>query len=120
MGIGGPVTMATSFIFNRVNQYGIPCIESNSITQSTNSVTFNFGASPATSLRFSGIIAVRISEGADASADALPVYFNVPCIAGSNIALTTFGGTAVTGADVQQGIHVVFYDRSNGVLQLIV
>lgn len=112
--------MATSFIYNRVNISGIPCIESRSITESTASVTFNFGPSPAASPRFSGLIAVRISEQAATTADALPVFFNVPSIAGSNIAVTTFGGTAVTGAEMLAGIHLLFYDRDNGVLQLLV
>ena len=112
--------MGTNFIYNRINVNGIPCIESKSITETTTSVTFNFNPSVYTSSRFSGIIAVRIAEAAEATADALPVSFNVPSIAGSTIALTTFAGTAVTGADLEAGIHLVFYDRYNGVLQLLV
>ena len=112
--------MATSFVYNRVNSLGIPCIESRSITESTTSATFNFNPSPAVNSRFSGLIAVRITEQVGTSSDSLPVFFNVPSIAGSTIALTTFGGTAVTGVEVQEGIHLVFYDRENGILQLIV
>lgn len=112
--------MATSFIYNRVNVNGVPCIESRSITESTTSVTFNFDASPAVNFRFSGLIAVRIVEQAGTSSDSLPVFFNVPSIAGTTIALTTFGGTAVTGVELQEGIHLVFYDRENGVLQLLI
>lgn len=112
--------MATNFVYNRVNINGIPCIESRSITESTSSVTFNFNASPAVNSRFSGLIAVRITEQAATSADSLPVLFNVPSIAGSTIAITTFGGTALTGADLQEGIHLVFYDRENGILQLLI
>jgi hypothetical protein len=112
--------MGTSFVYNRVNFNGLPCIESRSITESSTTVTFNFNASPAVNSRFSGLIAVRITEQVATSADAFPVYFNVPSIAGTNIALTTFGGTAVTGVELQEGIHLVFYDRENGVLQLLV
>lgn len=112
--------MATSFVYNRVNVNGIPCIESKSITESTTTVTFNFSTSPAVSSRFSGLIAVRIDEQAATSADALPVYFNVPSIAGTNIAITTFGGTAVSGVEMTEGIHLLFYDRENGVLQLLI
>ena len=112
--------MGTNFIYNRTNINGLPCIESRSITETTTSVTFNFSPSLFTSSRFSGIIVVRIDEAAAATADALPVIFNVPSIAGSSIALTTFDGTPVTGADLEQGIHLVFYDRYNGVLQLLV
>jgi hypothetical protein len=112
--------MATSFVYNRVNLNGVPCIESRSISQSTNSVTFNFNASPAVNSRFSGLIAIKIIEQAATSADSLPVSFNVPSIAGTVINLTTFGGTSVTGVEMTEGIHLVFYDRENGILQLLV
>lgn len=112
--------MATSFVYNRVNSNGIPCIESRSITESTTTVTFNFNTSPAVNSRFSGLIAVRIAEQAATSADTLPVFFNVPSIAGTNIAITTFNGTAVTGVEITEGIHLFFYDRENGVLQLLI
>ncbi len=110
--------MATSFIFNRVNLNGIPCIEVASITESTTAAVYNFNASPAVTPRFSGLIAVRVDE--TPTTTTLPVSFNVPSIAGTTIALTTFGGAAVTGADLEEGIHLVFYDRFNGVLQLLV
>jgi len=107
----------TNFIFNRVNQNGIPCIESRSITETTTTVTYNFNPSPAVSPRFSGLIAVRIDEVPTNT--ALPISFNVPSIAGTTIALTGFSEVAVTGADLEEGIHLVFYDRTNGILQLI-
>jgi hypothetical protein len=112
--------MGTSMFLNRVNTNGIPCLESRSITESSTSVTFNFDPSIIVSPRFSGLIAIRISDAASTASDSLPVYLNVPSVAGSNIALTTFGGTAVNGVEMQEGIHIVFYDRFNGVLQLLV
>ena len=110
----------TSFIYNRVNYNGVSCIESKSITETTSSVTFNFDPSPLTSSRFSGFIAVKISESVASTADALPVYFNVPSIAGTSIAVTTFGGTPVNGVEMEQGIHVLFYDRASGIMQLLI
>lgn len=110
--------MATSFIFNRVNTNGIPCLESRSISENATSVTFNFDPSPAVSSRFSGLIAIRITD--TPTTTTLPVSFNVPSIAGTTIAVTSFSGAAVTGADLEPGIHIVFYDRFNGVLQLLV
>ena len=110
--------MATSFVYNRVNVNGVPCIESRSITESATAVVFNFNASPAVSPRFSGLIAVKIDE--TPTSTTLPVSFNVPSIAGTSIAVTTFNGVAVTGADLEEGIHLVFYDRENGILQLLV
>lgn len=110
--------MGTNVLFNRVNVNGIPCIESRSITESATLVTFNFNPTPFVSSRFSGLIAVRIDDVPTNT--ALPVNFNVPSIAGSTIALTLIGGAQATGADLEEGIHLVFYDRSNGVLQLLV
>ena len=110
--------MAMSFVYNRVNVNGVPCIESRSITESATAVVFNFNASPAVSPRFSGLIAVKIDE--TPTSTTLPVSFNVPSIAGTSIAVTTFNGAAVTGADLEEGIHLVFYDRENGILQLLV
>ena len=112
--------MATSFIYNRVNSNGVPCIESRSISESTSSVIFNFNSSPAVNPRFSGLIAVKITEQAATSADALPVFFNVPSIAGTVIPLTKFGTEAVTSTDLATtGILLVFYDRQHGELQLV-
>jgi len=107
----------TSFIFNRVNVNGIYCIESRGITETATSVTFNFDASPSVIPRFSGLIAVRIAQ--TPTSTALPVNFNVPSIAGSSIALTASDGTPATGADVPEAIYLVFYDRTNGVLQIV-
>lgn len=110
--------MATSFVFNRVNINGIPCLESRSITETATGVTFNFDASPSVSPRFSGIIAIRITD--TPTTTTLPVSFNVPSIAGTTIVVSTFAGATATGADLEEGIHLVFYDRSNGILQLLV
>jgi hypothetical protein len=110
--------MGTSMIFNRVNVNGIVCIESRSITENATDVVFNFGPTPFVSPRFSGIIAVKISSSPTNT--ALPISFNVPSVAGTTIALTMIGGTQATGADLEEGIHLCFYDRFNGILQLLV
>ena len=107
-----------SFAFNNVNGNGIPCIEVVSITESSTIATYNFNPSPFPSSRFSGLIAVKIEK--TPTTTSLPVNFSVPSVAGSSIALTTFGGTVVTGASLTTGIHLVFYDRPNNILQLIV
>lgn len=112
--------MTPNFVYNRVNYNGVPCIESKNITETATTVTFNFNSSPAVSSRFSGFIAIKITEQVATSADSLPVYFNVPSIAGTTIALTSFGGTPVTGVELEEGIHVVFYDRESGILQLLI
>lgn len=108
--------MATSFLFNRVNINGIPCIESQSVTASATAVTFTFNPQFMASPRFSGLIAVKIAVPADTASAALPVQFSM---GGETIALTQAGGDAVTGADLLAGIYLVFYDRTSNILQLI-
>ena len=108
--------MATSFLFNRVNINGIPCIESQSVSASASAVTFTFNPQILASPRFSGLIAIKITTAADTSAAALPVQFSM---GGQIIALTQTGGEAVTGADLPVGIHLVFYDRVSNVLQIV-
>ena len=108
--------MATSFLFNRVNINGIPCIESQTVTSSATAVTFTFNPQVLASPRFSGLIAVKIVAPADTAAAALPVQFRM---GGETISLTRAGGEAVTGADLVAGIYLVFYDRTSNVLQLI-
>ena len=110
--------MGTCSVLNRVNINGIPTIESTSITESATLVTFNFNPTFLVSSRFSGLIAVRIDEVPTTT--TLPVNFNVPSIAGTSIPVTLLGGTQATGADLEEGIHLLFYDRFNGVLQLLV
>ena len=110
--------MATSFLFNRTNLNGIPCIETASMTETATGVTFNFNASPAVSPRFSGLIAVRVDVTPTTA--TLPVSFNVPSIAGTTIAVSALDGAAATGEDLVPGIHLVFYDRFNGILQFLV
>lgn len=109
--------MGTSFLYNRVNYNGIPCIQNVSISEGTTSVTYNFGYAVALNSRFSGIIAVRITEVPTNT--ALPINLNIPGLLPGALPLTEAGGTEVTGADLLPGIHLVFYDRFNGVLQLV-
>ncbi len=110
--------MGTSTVLNRVNINGIPTIQSTGITESATLVTYNFNPTLFVSPRFSGLIAVRIDDVPTNT--ALPVNFNVPSIAGTSIAVTLIGGAQATGADLEEGIHLFFYDRFNGVLQLLV
>ena len=109
--------MTGNFLFNRTNVNGIPCIESRSVIETATTVTYNFDTSPAVNPRFSGVIAVRIAH--TPTSTTLPVNFNVPSIAGSTIALTAQDGTPATGADIPEAIYLVFYDRTNGVLQIV-
>lgn len=111
--------MATSTLFNRVNVNGVPCLESKGVTVSSTAVTFNFNPQ-LSSRNFSGLIAIRIDDTYEVPAEALPIQFNVPSIAGTVIPLTKFGAQAVTTTDLATtGILIVFYDRQHGEMQLV-
>lgn len=109
----------TSTLLHLVNINGIPCTESSSVSTTTTNVVYSFNPSPIRYPNFSGLIAVKITTAAPAASDALPVQFTTTGVSGSTIALTTFAGAAVTSANLAAGIHLVFFDRAAGVLQLI-
>lgn len=111
--------MATSVFFNLVNIGGIPCIENNNVTLTTENATYNFNSPRRPDPNFSGLIAVKIVDAA-APETAVPVRFSTVGIANSTVDLVTLGGTAVTTAGLVNGIHLVFYDRFSNTLQLLV
>lgn len=103
-----------------VNTRGIPCIESISAVLTTTELTFGFNSHPYTSNNFSGLIAVKVENTFTAPGTAVPVYFTTQGVSGSTIALTTLNGDSVTTDTwTGTGIHLVFYDREDNVLQLI-
>lgn len=108
--------MATSVFYNRVNVMGIPCFKSENITQSATAVTFGFGSPAFVERNFSGLIALKVVQAAEATAAALPVFFSM---AGDSLPLVGEDGTQVVGADVLTRVYLVFYDRESNTLQLI-
>jgi len=108
--------MATSFLFNRVNISGIPCIESQSVSASTTAVTYTFNPQVLASPRFSGLIAVKITQAVPEAGATLPIQFSM---GGQIISLTKAGGEAVIGSDLVTGIYMVFYDRISNILQTV-
>lgn len=102
-------------MYNRVNTAGIPCMESRSVSTGDTEVIFTFDSQPFIQRRFSGIIAVKLSQAIDSTGDSLPVQFSM---AGNAISLMK-EGTAVTGSDLKQGIYLVFYDRTANTLQIV-
>lgn len=107
-------------VLRYVNGRGVPCIESVSAVLTDTGLTFGFNRHPYTSNNFSGFIVVKVENTFTAPETAVPVYFTTQGVSGSTIALTTLNGDAVTTTTwTGTGIHLVFYDREDNILQLI-
>lgn len=107
-------------VLRYVNGRGIPCIESVSAVLTDTGLTFGFNRHLNADNMFSGLIAVKVENTFTAPETAVPVYFTTQGVSGSTVQLTTFDGEAVTTTTwTGTGIHLVFYDREDNVLQLI-
>ena len=96
------------------NKQGIPRLEANSVSISTDAVTFNFANHRYLNIPYSGLILFKLPSYS-APSTAVPIVFNTN---GSTQALTTLGGTAVTSADLNKsGIYLAYYE--NNTLQLL-
>jgi len=95
------------------NVNGIPYLRTNGVTVGTDSVDFALGFRRIPAVGYLTInIANAIPEG---TTGTLPVRLTLN---GQTRALTSFGGVAVTAADLTgAGIVEVFYDWYNGILQ---
>lgn len=99
----------------RTNTRGVPYLATTGVVVGTDAVDFSLGLRE---IPRAGYITLRISEPIpDGTTGTLPVRFTLN---GQTRALTTFGGTAVTAADLTgAGIIEVFYDWFNGTLQAV-
>lgn len=96
------------------NKRGIPRLESNSVTVSTDAITFNFTEHNYLNIPYSGLILFKLPSFT-APNTAVPIIFNTN---GKTQALTTLGGTAVTSAELNKsGIYLAYYENST--LQLL-
>lgn len=95
------------------NVNGIPYLRTNGVTVGSDSVDFALGFRRIPAVGYLTInIANAIPEG---TTGTLPVRLTLN---GQTRALTSFGGIAVTAADLTgAGIVEVFYDWYNGILQ---
>lgn len=96
------------------NVNGIPYLRTNGVTVGSDAVDFTLGFRSIPPVGYLTInIADAIPEG---TTGTLPVRLTLN---GQTRALTTFGGVAVTAADLTgTGILQVFYNWYNGVLQV--
>lgn len=95
------------------NTRGIPYLTTTGVTVGTDAVDFTLGFRELPRVtEFNIRIADAIPEG---TTGTLPVRFTLN---GQTRALTSFGGVAVTAADLTgAGVIKVFYDWFNGILQ---
>lgn len=96
------------------NVNGIPYLRTTGVTVSADSVDFTLGFRRISPV---GYLTINIADLIpDGTTGTLPVRFTLN---GQTRALTSFGGDAVTAADLTgTGIIQVFYDWYNGILQL--
>ena len=80
--------------FIKVNAGGIPRLEAETVTLTTDAATFNFSNHKYLNLPYSGLILFKLPSFT-APVTAVPIVFNTN---GKTQALTTLGGTAVTSA----------------------
>ena len=96
------------------NVNGIPYLRTTGVTVSTDAVDFTLGFRRIPPV---GYLTINIADAIpDGTTGTLPVRLTLN---GQTRVLTSFGGDAVTAADlVGTGIIQVFYDWYNGILQL--
>lgn len=95
------------------NATGVPYFTTTGVTVGTDAVDFTLGFR---SIPRVGYLTIRIADAIPTgTTGTLPVRFTLN---GQTRALTSFGGVAVTAADLTEtGVLTVFYDWFNGVLQ---
>lgn len=105
--------MGCNRIITNIN--GISYISVRSINVTTENVNLNLGYAP---IQPVGYMTVRVGSAIPTgTTGTLPIQITLN---GGTRLLTTFGGTAVTAADiVGTGVLTVFYDRFNDILQLV-
>ena len=95
------------------NVNGIPYLRTNSVTVGSDAVDFSLGFRRIPPV---GYLTINVADAIPAgTTGTLPVRLTLN---GQTRALTTYGGVAVTAADLTgTGIVTVFYDWYNGILQ---
>jgi len=105
------------FPYQYININGIPTIEARKVTVTDTTVDFQFNPD-FDGTPFRGLLLVYLPDAIPTgTTTTLPVTFTM---AGNTQTLTFAGGDAVTVADFGSiGVHIVYYDRFAGLLQLI-
>ena len=108
-------TMCDCVCIATTNTRGVPYFTTTGVTVGTDAVDFTLGFR---SIPRVGYLTIRIAEAIPTgTTGTLPVRFTLN---GQTRALTSFGGVAVTAADLTgAGVITVFYDWFNGILQVV-
>lgn len=98
--------------FYIANRFGIPRLQSTSVSVSTTAVTYDFRNAGAGN--FAGLILVNLAQAIPTGTTAtLPVRFG-------SVQLTRLDNADVTVADLEgTGIYLAYYDSESGRLQLL-
>lgn len=110
-------TLLPAFI--NVNVNGIPALRSIGVTVTATEVRYDFNNHRNVGAPFRGLIVINLAQTIpDGTTATLPVVFTSD--GGNSQPLTTFGGEAVTAADIAgTGIYLVWFENSTGTLQLL-
>ena len=98
---------------------GIPTLSSNSVSVGTTAVSFDFTNHRNVGRPYRGLIIIRLAQEIPTGTTAtLPIQFTS---GGSNVqSVTTFGGTAITVADIPgTGVYLFWYESQTNTLQLL-
>lgn len=97
------------------NASGVPYLTTTGVVVGSASVDFSLGFRRIPRV---GLLAIRIADAIPTgTTGTLPVQFTLN---GQTRALTSFGGVAVTAADLTgAGVVLVWYDWFNGILQTV-
>lgn len=102
--------------FNYANRNGIPMIESRGVSDDGTNAIITVNNRVFSFLPSKGVFLFRLNTAIPTAAAAYPVVFS-----SNNITqpLTVVGGAQATGADLDTGVHLVYYDKSSNLLQLM-
>ena len=97
------------------NAQGVPYLSTTGVTVGSASVDFSLGFRRIPRV---GLLAIRVTDAIPTgTTGTLPVQFTLN---GQIRALTSYGGVAVTAADLTgAGVILVWYDFFNGILQAV-
>lgn len=98
---------------------GIPTLSSNAVVVGATTVSFDFTNHRNVGRPYRGLVLIRLAQEIPAGTTAtLPIQFTS---AGNNAQpVTTFGGAAVTVADIPgTGVYLFWYESQTNTLQLL-
>lgn len=103
--------------FTYSNRFGIPLIESRSITSDGTNAIITIANNSFARLANRGILLLRVTAALPAGADALPIVISSN---GETRPLILAGGANATGTQITGvGVYQIFYDKAANTLQLM-